>query len=69
MGGSAGQGHSRDFMITDSIRQYIVPAKALAVTVVDLLYDDAVAAKNVIDGFVPTIKRDEYSDFMKTLVE
>ena len=69
MGGSAGQGHSRDFKITDSVRQYIVPAKALAVTVVDLLYDDAVAAKNVINGFVPTIKRDEYSDFMKTLVE
>jgi amidohydrolase len=69
MGGSAGQGHSRDFKITDSVRQYIVPAKALAVTIVDLLYDDAVAAKNVINGFVPTIKRGEYSDFMKTLVE
>ena len=68
MGGSDGQGHSRDFKITDSVRQYIVPAKALAVTVVDLLYDDAVAAKNVIVGFVPTIKRDEYYDFMKNLV-
>jgi hypothetical protein len=46
-----------------------VPANALAVTVVDLLIDDASAAKKVIDGFVPTIKRDEYSDFMKKLVE
>jgi len=69
MGGTEGPGHSRDFKITDSVRQYIVPAKALAVTVVDLLYDDAIAAKKVIDGFVPTIKRDEYSDFMRKLVE
>ena len=56
-------------MITDSIRQYIVPAKALAVTVVDLLFDDAFAAKKVIDGFVPTIKRDEYTVFMKKIFE
>jgi len=69
MGGCGGSGHSRDFKIIDSIRQYIVPAKAIAVTVVDLLYDDASAAKKVIEGFVPTIKRDEYSDFMKKLVE
>ncbi len=69
MGGCEGPGHSRDFMITDSIRQYIVPAKALAVTVVDLLFDNAFAAKKVIDGFVPTIKRNEYTVFMKKLFE
>ncbi len=69
MGGCDGPGHSRDFKITDPVRQYIVPAKALAMTVVDLLYDDAKAATKVIKGFKPTIKRDEYTEFMKKLVE
>ena len=69
MGGCDGPGHSRDFKITDPVKQYIVPAKALALTVVDLLFDDAQAAKKVIDGYKPTIKRDEYTEFMKKLVE
>ena len=69
MGGCEGPGHSRDFKITNPTKQYIVPAKALAMTVVDLLYDDANDAKKVIDGFKPTIKRVEYTEFMKKLVE
>jgi amidohydrolase len=69
MGGTDGSGHSRNFKITDPVKQYIVPAKALAMTVVDLLYDDAREANKVIDGFKPTIKREEYTGFMKKLVE
>jgi hypothetical protein len=45
-----------------------VPAKALAVTVIDLLYNDGEAAKEVVKGFKPTIKREEYTEFMKQLV-
>mgnify|MGYP001812664027 CR=1 FL=1 len=69
MGGSEGPGHSRDFMITDPDKQYIVPAKALAVIVVDLLFDSAKEAKKILDGFLPIIKREEYTEFMKKLVE
>ena len=69
MSGTEGRGHSRELRIVDPVKQYIWPAKAIAVTVVDLLYGDAKEAKNVIEGFKPTIKREEYTDFMKKLVE
>ena len=51
------------------MKQYIWPAKALAVMVVDLLADDAEEAKQVIDGFKATINRKEYTEFMKKLVQ
>ncbi|MBN2334212.1 amidohydrolase [Candidatus Bathyarchaeota archaeon] len=69
MAGTEGQGHSRTLRIVDPIKQYIWPAKTMAMTVVDLLYDGAGEAKKVIDGFTPTIKRGEYVEFMKKLVE
>ena len=69
MAGTEGAGHSRDLKVVDPVKQYIWPAKAIAVTVVDLLYGGAKEAKNVIEGFKPTIKREEYTDFMKKLVE
>jgi len=68
MTGTEGAGHSRDLRIVDPVKQYIWPAKALAVVVVDLLADDANEAKLVIEGFKPTIKREEYTEFMKKLV-
>ena len=69
MGGCQGPGHSREFRITDSNIQYILPAKAITVAVIDLLYDNANSAKNIIDSFKPSIKRQEYTKFMHSLVE
>jgi amidohydrolase len=69
MSGSEGAGHSRDFKVVDPVKQYIWPAKALAVSVVDLLADNAKGAKQVIDGFKPIINRKEYTEFMKKLVQ
>jgi len=37
--------------------------------VVDLLYEGAKEAKQVIESFTPTIERDEYVEFMRKLVE
>ena len=67
--GTEGAGHSRHLKIIDPVKQYIVPAKAIAVTVIDLLFEDAEPAKSVINSFQPTIKREEYTGFMKKLVE
>ncbi len=69
MSGTEGAGHSRHFKITDPVKQYIVPAKAIAVTVIDLLYDDAKSAEKIIKDFNPTIERSNYTEFMKKLVE
>ncbi len=69
MTGTEGAGHSRHLKITDPVKQYIVPAKAIAVTIIDLLYDEAKEAKQVIENFTPTIKRSDYTRFMKKLIE
>ena len=69
MAGTEGAGHSRHLKIVDPIKQYIVPTKAIAVAVIDLLYGDAEPAKEVIKGFTPMIKPEEYTEFMKKLVE
>ena len=41
----------------------------MAITVIDLLYDGAVKAMEVIDQFKLVISRKEYTEFMKNLVE
>jgi amidohydrolase len=69
MSGTEGEGHSRNLKIADPVKQYIWPAKAMAVAVVDLLYDGAKEAKQVIASFTPTIERHEYVEFMRKLVE
>ena len=69
MSGTEGAGHSRHLKIIDPVKQYIVPAKAIAVTIIDLLYDEAQQAKQVIEKFTPTIKREEYTEFMKKLIQ
>ena len=69
MAGTEGSGHSRHMKVVDPVKQYIWPAKAIAVLVIDLLYDDAKAAKKAIKDFKPTIKRDEYTEAMKKLVK
>jgi amidohydrolase len=69
MSGTEGAGHSRHLKIIDPIKQYIVPAKAIAVTVIDLLFNNASSAKHVVKSFTPSIKIEEYSKFMKKLVE
>jgi len=69
MSGTEGAGHSRHFKITDPVKQYIVPAKAIAVSVIDLLYGDAEPAEKIIEDFNPTIERSNYTEFMKKLVK
>jgi len=69
MSGTQGAGHSREFKVVDPMKQYIVPAKAMAVTVVDLLYDGASSAKRVVESFKPLTTKKDYPGFMARLVE
>ncbi len=50
-GGVEGGLHTRDFKITDMEKAYILPAKALAMTVIDLLFGNAEKAEYVIKNF------------------
>jgi amidohydrolase len=69
MGGITGNHHHRTYKIVDKETLYVLPAKALALTVIDLLYDGASKAKEIKEKFNPVIPRDEYTKFMERLVD
>ncbi len=60
MGGFFGSAHSREFKISSPELAYLMPAKIMALTVVDLLADGASAAKNVKASFTPKLTKEEY---------
>ncbi len=62
-GGIKGELHAKDYQIIDE-NLYLEPAKALALTVVDLLFDGAKAAKNVLKNFEPAMTKEDYLQFM-----
>ncbi len=66
IGGIKGSLHTREFQITDEELAYIVPAKAMAMTVVDLLFDGAKGAKGILADFKPVMTKDEYLKFMES---
>lgn len=66
-GGSEGALHSKDYRITDEYKLHIMPAKMMAITAYRLLKDGAAEAKAIIDGFQPTMTKDEYLSYAKAL--
>ncbi|MBV8074489.1 MAG: amidohydrolase [Candidatus Eremiobacteraeota bacterium] len=64
-GGCAGENHTIDFKITDPNVAYVLPAKALASTIVDLLADGAAEARRVMASFKPKLSRDDYLATMR----
>jgi amidohydrolase len=66
-GGAAGAGHGADYRIEDYTRAVLNPARALAMTVVDLLSDDAREAKHVKAEFKPRMTRDDYLAYLRRL--
>ena len=67
IGGAIGVGHSSNYQVKDPEMFYIAPTKAMAMTIIDLLYDDAAVAEKLIQDFVPVYKNKE--DNLKALEE
>ena len=65
--GCSGTGHGADYAICDEETAYLTPAKAAAMTLVDLLCDGAPTAKGILADFRPTMSRDRYLEFMRGL--
>src|SRR5262245_8000736 len=65
MGGASGGGHGADFTISDPKLAYIEPAKQLALMAVDMLWDDAKAAREIIAGFKPRMTKEAYLAFQR----
>jgi metal-dependent amidase/aminoacylase/carboxypeptidase family protein len=62
--GARGQGHGSNWAVADPYIHYVLPAKLLALTVVDLLADGAREARALLDGYRPRLTRAEYLAFM-----
>lgn len=65
IGGVTGAAHTREFAMVDSNLAYVIPAKAFAMTVIDLLFDEARVAKDIIENFKPSMSMDEYLKFLE----
>jgi amidohydrolase len=64
---AVGKTHGADFRITEPEHAYLTPAKLLAMTAIDLLWDDAAPARKVISDFQPAFTKDTYLEFERGL--
>ena len=64
-GGYSGAAHSKDFAICDPYMAYVMPAKAMAMTTVDLLWDKAALARRVRESYTPAFTKEDYVRFWR----
>ena len=64
-GGISGALHASDFKVVDREASFILPAKMMAMTAIDLLFDKASRAKAVMDAFHPVFTKDGYLAFLQ----
>ncbi|MDP3058832.1 MAG: peptidase dimerization domain-containing protein, partial [bacterium] len=58
--GATGRSHANDYTIVDKELFYIVPAKAMAMTAIDLLFGDASEGLRAKESFVPLYSKESY---------
>jgi amidohydrolase len=68
-GGACGTGHGADYAICDEEAAYILPAKAAAMTIIDLLSNSAEGAQEIIESYEPPMDKESYLSFMRDLSE
>ena len=66
--GFSGDAHSKDFCVSDPYAAYILPAKIMAATIIDLLFDGAEKAKKICNQSNRRTK-EEYMDLWKQLLD
>ena len=65
-GGVKGALNTRGYSIVDEEYAYLAPAKSMALTVVDLLFDGAETGKEILKNFKPVMTKEEYLAFMES---
>jgi amidohydrolase len=66
-GGATGELHSMDFKIVDAKAAYLDSTAAMALTVIDLLWDDAACAKDLIKEFKPDYTKEAYLEVLDSV--
>ncbi|MGI5839092.1 MAG: amidohydrolase [bacterium] len=67
--GAAGRAHARDFAVADKEMVYVVPAKVMAMTIIDLLWDGAAAGKEIKAKAKPPMTIPGYLSMWRKLFE
>ena len=67
-GGATGIGHGNDYLIQNYQLAVVNPAKAMAMTVIDLLAEDATKGKEVLSKDKPHMTKQEYLTFIESLL-
>ena len=67
--GAVGPGHSKEYIITDYESAVIVPAKIMAMVVIDLLADGAKRAKEIKANHRPLMTKQAYIKFQRERAE
>lgn len=67
IGGARGTGHGADYEIVDKPLAYVAPAKTLAATAIDLLWDGARGARDVLAASKPPMTREAYLAFQRSI--
>jgi amidohydrolase len=68
-GGAKGISHGADYVVEDYQLAVINPAKAMAMTVIDLLADGAAGAGRVLARHRPAMTKNDYLRFMRSLAQ
>ncbi len=64
---TSGDGHGIDYVVTDYNAAVITAAKAMALTVVDLLHGNGEKGKEVVDKFEPMLSKDAYLKLLRSM--
>ena len=67
-GGGTGSTHGVDFLVTDYRLGVLNPAKAMAMTAIDLLADGAAHGRALLAAYRPRMTKAEYLAFMRRMV-
>ena len=65
IGGITGNLHTREYKIVDEELAYLIPAKAMALSVIDLLFDNGKIGNEILEKFEPKMSKKEYLEFME----
>jgi hypothetical protein len=66
--GQKGRGHSREYQIIDKENAYVTPCKVYAMAIIDLLSNGGEATKKVIAEFKPSIQKQAYMDYWRSIL-
>lgn len=64
IGSVRGTLHGKDYVVFDDEMAYIKPAQMMAMGIIDLLYDDAKGAEDLLKDYKPLMTKEEYLTFL-----